>query len=502
MSEKVLTEQDVRDMLERVQRGPKYFFDAVLGCTYWSVQLDIAEAIWKHKKVSVKSCHGPGKTYITARIALAFLHSFPGSIVLTTAPTFRQVKELTWREISGARANSFSPLGGQLNKTQLNISDNWFAMGFSTDNPHNIQGFHAQSGYMLVIVEEAAGVNEETFEALSSILTSANSRLLLLGNPTVASGEFFESFFSDDYVNISIPAYITPNFTANGITSREKLAALTKEQVKALPTPFPYLVTPQWAWERYHKLGPDHPMFLARVEAEFPSESPNTLIPYWAVEKCITRIDSDEDQNAFEGVNTIGIDVARFGGDDTVLTALQKTKHVGTVAYNGKDTMKTVAEAVRLFDECGFKKKIDYFIVDDTGVGGGVSDRLRELEYNVIMVNFAEASSDPGQYANIKAEIFDNLARVMKAGEITLRDEPDLVKQISTVMYDYTSNQQLAIVSKKEMKKRGLPSPDRADSLALAVWGRTLGVGVFNDDNEDYDSESDVLTGNLMDEKL
>ena len=120
----------------------------------------------------------------------------------------------------------------------------------------------------------------------------------------------------------------------------------------------------------------------------------------------------------------------------------------------------------------------------------------------MIMVNFAEASSDPGQYANIKAEIFDNLARVMKAGEITLRDEPDLVKQISTVMYDYTSNQQLAIVSKKEMKKRGLPSPDRADSLALAVWGRTLGVGVFNDDNEDYDSESDVLTGNLMDERL
>ena len=52
------------------------------------------------------------------------------------------------------------------------------------------------------------------------------------------------------------------------------------------------------------------------------------------------------------------------------------------------------------------------------------------------------------------------------------------------------------------MKKRGLPSPDRADSLALAVWGRTLGVGVFNDDNEDYDSESDVLAGNLMDEKL
>ena len=91
---------DARILRERLRRDPEFFQREVLGWDPWEKQVEIACSVRDHKKTAVKSCHDSGKTADAARIGLWFLYSFQPSIVLTTAPTYRQVEELLWREIS------------------------------------------------------------------------------------------------------------------------------------------------------------------------------------------------------------------------------------------------------------------------------------------------------------------------------------------------------------------------------------------------------------------
>src|SRR5690606_2508891 len=100
-----------------------------------------------------------------------------------------------------------------------------------------------------------------------------------------------------------------------------------------------------------------------------------------------------------------------------------------------------------------------------------VSDRLAEMGYNVIRVNFGEKSSDQEMFTNLKAEIFWHLKNLFNEDQIQLIEKGNAIAEIPTIRYNYRSSGQLEIVSKAQMKKEGLKSPDFADSLALACWG-------------------------------
>jgi len=125
------------------------------------------------------------------------------------------------------------------------------------------------------------------------------------------------------------------------------------------------------------------------------------------------------------------------------------------VSYIGKDTMHTVGEAIAMFNRLRNQKQFDYFVVDDTGVGGGVSDRLIEEGYNVIRVNNASEPSDKETFRDLKAEIFWMLRQGFIDGNISIHDKGRIVGDLSSVKYDYMSNGKLFIVSKKDMKKAG-----------------------------------------------
>lgn len=127
--------------------------------------------------------------------------------------------------------------------------------------------------------------------------------------------------------------------------------------------------------------------------------------------------------------------------------------HEKIVSYTKKDTMHTVGEAIALFNELDYDKEFDYFIVDDTGLGGGVTDRLMELGYNVIAVNNASAPSDQETFRDLKAEIFWMLRTAFINGEIRVEDLGRIIADLSSVKYDYTSQGKIFIKSKKDMKK-------------------------------------------------
>lgn len=173
-----MKEITLSQLQKEIQKDPVIFLDSVLGCGHWSKQDEIIRAVFSNQRVCVKSCHGIGKTYIAARIAHAFMFAFIDSIVVTTAPTFRQVENILWREMRISKARSLIPLGGNMLKTKYELDEKWYAIGLSSDKDDNFQGFHAEN--LLVIADEASGIPDNTLNVMEALMTSQGTRELLI----------------------------------------------------------------------------------------------------------------------------------------------------------------------------------------------------------------------------------------------------------------------------------------------------------------------------------
>ena len=477
------------------QKNPISFYDHALGCTHWSKQREITLSAFNNPRTTVPSCHGSGKSYTMGRLALAFLYAYTDSIVMTTAPTFRQVEQIIWRELRGAYASAKIDLGGKILNTKLDLGPNWYAIGMSADKPDAMQGLHAKSGHILIIVDEAAGMAHDLLEAIEGMLTSKHVHLVYIGNPTCGDGLFFDSAKSEYFHKIKISAFDTPNFKINGLKGPRDLEKFkTLKEVEALPLAYPQLVTPAWVWLRQQMWGVDSPMYQARVMANFPEEGEDTLIGLRYVEEALEKKWTDEEKLMRPRNNVLGIDVARFGSDDTSMTAMNNHEMLAHRKFNGKDLMQSCGLAIELFNEMGFEKSMDLIAVDDTGLGGGVTDRLNELGYNVLPINFGTKAETEDEFRNLKAEIYWHMRLLFHKNDVSILDSGNMVSQIPTVRYNYTSNGRLEIVSKKEMKKQGLDSPDDADSLAIALWAVKQGFSTLPDPEE---GRGGTVGGNL-----
>lgn len=468
-----ISEQHAQAFLERTQADPLYFPEKVLGVTLWPKQQEIIRSVWANPRTVVRSCHGVGKSFTAARVILAFLYSFPHSKVVNTAPTFRQVSDILWSEIKTAHARSLVPLGGKPLDTELKLSDDWFAVGISTNTPTNFQGYHAPS--LLLVGDEAAGIDEAIFEASDSLLSTGFARELLIGNPTALSGTFHNAFRSAEYHKIWISCFHTPNFIPFRVdrtdgsgepdisASITKLLASTPEERIAAVT-HPYLITPQWAYDKAGSWGIDSPMFQSRVLGEFPTETEDTLIPLQYIEAAVAR---EQVLAPSDGREVIGVDVARFGSDKTVLVHRKGWKVEGIKEFQRQDLMQTagvVANELRLHPTASAN-------IDDVGVGGGVVDRLKEqpdYDSRVTGVNVGTKPQDEAMYVNLRAEGYSHLKHLFVSGTAQIPDDEELKAQLSNLKVKFTSRGQLQIESKDDMKKRGLPSPDKADALMLA----------------------------------
>src|SRR5581483_11508696 len=182
---------------------PARFAREVLGSRWWQAQEEIAALVAGHRRVAVKAANGVGKTYLAADLTLWFLYCHRPSIVLTTAPTWRQVESLLWEEIRrrhntvnvAAEVEPARPkLEGSLMQTRLKIADGHFAMGLSTDEPVRFQGFHAEN--LLVVLDEACGVPEEIWDAVEGVCVGGNNRVLAISNPLSPTGRFYSLFQS------------------------------------------------------------------------------------------------------------------------------------------------------------------------------------------------------------------------------------------------------------------------------------------------------------------
>lgn len=426
-------------VLDRCKRDPVFFVRRVLGFDPWEKQVEVLNAVRDHRRVAVRACHGVGKTKVAAWVALWFLYCYRNSKVITTAPTWHQVENLLWREIHAAHAASRIPLGGKILQTQIELGKQWFALGLSTDKPERFQGFHAEN--ILLIVDEASGVDHRIFEAAEGFLTSPGAKLMLIGNPTQLSGEFYNAFRSPLYHKIHISAFDSPNLKAGKVVR-------------------PYLVTPEWVEEKRIQWGEDSPMWYSRVLGEFPEQGDDTLIPLAWIEAAQRRWSEIPPGEPVE----LGVDVARYGSDSTVIILRRGDRAEVVKILREQDTMQVAGAVIDALRSTG----ATVAKVDAVGVGAGVVDRLRELGTPVMEMQAGESSSDPQRFANARAEWYWAIRERFQTGDIAIPPDDELAAQLANLKYKFDSRGRIMIESKDEMKRRGLPSPDKADALVLA----------------------------------
>lgn len=406
-----------------------------------NVMMDLAS----NAKVSVRSGQGVGKTGLEAAVCLWFLTCRPNPKIICTAPTMQQLYDVLWAEI--AKWLNRSKIKNLLKWTKTKVymrgsEDRWFATARTATKPENMQGFHED--YMLFIVDEASGVEDRIMEAILGTLSGQENKLLMCGNPTRNSGVFHDSHFADRslYKTHKISSIDSPR------TSKDNIAMLKR---------------------KYHE---DSDVYRVRVLGEFPKAEPDVFLPLDIVEAAMMR------DVQIEGMLEIGVDVARFGDDETVLASRIGLKMLGIEAYSKQDTMTTAGRVILYAKTLikAYKKRTCTIKIDDDGVGGGVTDRVREiveeerLPFEVIDCHNGGVPEDKEHYDNWGTEAWANLRDLLldEDNPISLMNDDNLVGQLTTRKQEIGSKGKIKIEPKIKMKKRGLPSPDRADAVVLA----------------------------------
>src|ERR1035437_7572045 len=260
-----------KQKVHRSLQDPVLFAKEMLCHETWSQQEAILRSVATHRRTAVKACHASGKTFTAAEATLWWITHRKSGIVVTTAPTMTQVERLLWGEIRNAVRTAIIEYP-EPSATSLNLGPKHYAVGISTNEGERFQGFH---GDLLVILDKAPGVKPRIYDAIEGFRTGGDVRVLALGNPTIASGPFFDAFTKnrEGWNLITISAFDTPNL--KGLTL-EALLKLSEEELD--DNPVPYLTTRRWVTEKYHEWGPNHPLWESRVLGNFPAQAEDALL--------------------------------------------------------------------------------------------------------------------------------------------------------------------------------------------------------------------------------
>ena len=428
----------------RFQTDPVGFVREQIGEEPWSLQRRILESVRDNRHTAVQSAHEIGKSWTAARAVCWWLSVWPPgeAFAVTTAPTFGQVRAILWREIG--RAHRKGGLPGRLNQTEWWVGPEIVGFGRRPRDTVEelgsaaLQGIHALR--VLVVIDEAAGVPANLFDAVEGLVGNPDSRVLAIGHPDDPSSPFAERCKS--WGSIRIPYSETPNFTG------EPVSELVSRS----------LLAPVWVEERRAEWGEESPLWRSRVLAEFPGQASDGLIALaWAQAAA-----NHEEQPGSPSI--VACDVARFGADRTVLALRQgnRIRWLGVYAQTAiTEVTGRIVQALR--DNPGSTAH-----VDEVGVGAGVVDSLREQGLPVVGLNAGSAAVDGARFVNARAEWWWHLRGLLEQGVLDLPDDPALITELTALKYRIDSKGRIQIESKEEMKARGLRSPDLADTVMLA----------------------------------
>jgi hypothetical protein len=438
----------------------------------------MAQSVVENRYSAFKAAHDVSKSHTMSRLALWWIKVHPPgeAFVVTTAPTTPQVEAILWRYMGNAHRKA--ELSGRITlDAKWYIGNELVAYGRKPADydPAAFQGIHAR--YVLVIIDEAGGVPKSIFDAVDALATNVDARVVAVGNPDDPASHFAIVCKPGSGWHVeTISAFDTPAYTGEKVP--EDL--------------LPLLVSPEWVEERKVRWGVNSPIYQSKVLGEFPDISDDSLIlPKWieaAQKRTIKR----------NGRPVLAWDIARFGEDESV----GMRREGGWVrvyrAHHKADTMTTTGHIAKAHRDIHAERGLNDFpthVVDVVGVGAGVYDRLVELGIPVVPYSGGEAPFDKERFVNARAEDYWNLREIFETGEIDIDELDDvLAAQLGSIKWTVDSRGRVKIESKDDMRKRGMPSPDRADTLAMVMSRRATGGPAL--DVASHRGES--ITGDLM----
>jgi len=467
-----------REFIKKVMRDPVLFATHVLGVDLWPREIEILRSIKSHRRTAIKACHAIGKTFTLAVAALWWLARYPEGIILMTSPTQRQVRTQLWTEIHRLVKGAKVPYP-KLNTTELKFrGDNNFAIGFSTNQAENFQGYHGK--YVLIIADEAPGIESGIWDAIAGTMAGGRVHIVMAGNPTAPSGAFFDAFTRDRglWKCFTIDAFDSPNL--KGLNLDQLLCLDSAEGGPLDNNEFSFLVTKRWVYEQHqswwHGSEGSSPIWLSRVMAQFPQQAQNALIKMSWLERAKRRALQNPASDAGLGPLVAGVDVG--GGEaETVVYVCEfnreRWKIVRMGAWRVEDTR---GQVVSFLNE--FRSRLSIVRVDSIGVGHNFALHLGDCRFPVDPINVAmpcesrpeRRDNDPARrFVNLKACFYQELADALERDQIEGLIDETTIGQLSGLLYELDSQGRIKIESKEKARARGVPSPDRAEALMLAL---------------------------------
>ena len=411
------------------------FVEEVLKESPYSKQREILKLVdSKAWRISVVGCNGSGKDWTTARIALWWVHRHSPAKAIVTGPTLRQVEDIVWNEVRAAHGKAADKLPGRMLKNRYVIDEETFALGFTTNSPDKILGFHSPN--LLAIITEAHAIPDDYYRAIRRLNPS---KLLLTGNPFSTDGVFYDSHHRHRnlWETVQIGADDTPNIEAGQIIH-------------------PGIVTLGDMENHKREWGEDSPVYIGSVLGQFPENLDEMVVPLSAARAAAER------ELEPEGEVIVACDVAHKGHDHTVVIRRQGGVARIVRRVRGYDTMEVSGILKSYCDESG----VDVLVIDAVGVGAGVADRVREVGLKTARLeefNGGENAIRNDRFANRNAEVWWAMREFYLEGGLDTEDDANLIGQVSSRAYRVDSKGRIELQSKKTMKD----SPDEADALAM-----------------------------------
>jgi hypothetical protein len=408
------------------------------------------QAVYEAILEAVASGHGIGKSAEVSWLALWGISTFEDTRGVITANTETQLKTKTWVELSKWHRLFIAKDLFELTATKLCAKDPAHAdtwrmdiVPWSERNTEAFAGLHNKNKRILVIFDEGSAIPDVIWETTEGALTDSDTQIFwfVFGNPTRNSGRFKDCF-----------GKFKGLWGTTQVDSRE-VSITNKSQIAK------WIAT----------YGEDSDFVRVRVRGVFPRTGAMEFI---SNDLCIEASKREISVHLHDPF-VIGVDVARFGDDESVIYFRKGRdgRSVPPLRLRNVDTMTLAGRVAQAYMEY----RADALFVDGGGVGGGVIDRLRQLQVPVIEIQFGAKSDRPNvedqtKYANKRAEMWGFMREWLKGGSIA--EDPDLISQLSTPLYGFNAQNEIQLERKEDIKKRmgtagTWSSPDVADALAI-----------------------------------
>jgi len=455
--------------LREWRQSPLLFVTECLQATPSDQQAELLVSFAKHKRTSVRSGHGCGKTAGAAWLILWFLCTRPYAKVACTAPTARQLNDILWTELSrwirqSVLADEFVVQKDKIfNKA---APKEWWARAISPsvkagkdEQAETLAGLHGD--HLLIVVDEASGVLDPVYIPLEGALTQEDNKVLLIGNPTKNKGYFFDTHFDNkikgDWNRLHWDARKSSN------------------------------VTPDMVNYFSRKYGVESNVFRIRVAGEPPLESERTVISlHWALQ-CI-----DSGVKVVDPLSPLylGVDVARYGDDKSIILPRKELVISPWEEFQGMNTHSLGG----FINQTYIDLDADGMAIDEIGVGAGVTDWLHKVGHiKCYGLNVSSVSSDKKKYHRLRDELWWRVREKCIKGAYSFPPGPmgeELCDELSSPLYDFDENGGVKVESKRDMKARGVMSPNIADALCLTEYFEAVATQVFGNDKRKRERQS------------